>query len=158
MGDRARRAVCILGATATGKTRLAAAVAAAADGEVVSVDSRQVYRRMDIGTGKPAAAELALLPHRLVNLIDPGEKYSAHRFVIDAAAAMQDLASEGFEVWVCGGTGLYIHALLEHLGLGQPPRASLRLRLSELIADDGPQHWAAELGLQLQDVLHLLSP
>lgn len=141
----------LTGPTASGKSAFLLGCAGSRRLAVISADSRQVYRMMDIGTGKPDAAELALLPHRLIDLVDPGEKYSAHRFVIDAATAMQDLASEGFEVWVCGGTGLYIHALLEHLELGQPPRESLRLRLSELIAVDGPQHWAAELGLQLQD-------
>jgi tRNA dimethylallyltransferase len=114
---------------------------------VISADSRQVYRHMDIGTGKPTLAELAVLPHFGIDLIDPGEAFSAHAFVLMAANALRGLEEFAGEIWVCGGTGLYIRALCDALPLGSPPRPALRQALMERIAEVGPERVSNDLHL-----------
>jgi tRNA dimethylallyltransferase len=122
--------LAILGPTGVGKTRLAVALAEHWPIEVVSVDSRQVYRRMDIGTGKPSAAERRVVRHHLVDIVEPDAGYDAARFAREAAAAIA--ATWSRERWpvLVGGTGLYYRALVRGL-LPRPPsdaalRASLR--------------------------------
>ena len=128
-------AVAVMGPTASGKTDFAADWAEALDTEVISVDSALVYRRMDIGSAKPDAATLARAPHRLVDVREPHEPYSAADFARDARAAMDDLAARGRVPLLVGGTGLYFKALLE--GLSDLPesdpttRASLQAELAE---------------------------
>jgi energy-coupling factor transporter ATP-binding protein EcfA2 len=101
----APRLVVIVGPTGAGKTALALALAAAADGEIVSCDSQQVYRGMDLGTGKASAAERARAPHHLLDVIEPDDEMTAARFVALADAAIADVAGRGRAVIVCGGTG-----------------------------------------------------
>jgi tRNA dimethylallyltransferase len=122
--------LAILGPTGVGKTRVAVALAEHWPIEVVSVDSRQVYRRMDIGTGKPTAAERRAVRHHLVDVVEPDAGYDAARFARDAATAIA--ATRNRERWpvLVGGTGLYYRALVRGL-LPRPPadlvlRASLR--------------------------------
>ena len=102
----------ICGPTASGKTALAVALAKATGGEVVSADSMQVYRRMDIGTAKPTAEEMDGVPHHMLDVADPGEDYSVARYVADATACVEDILSRGKLPIVAGGTGLYIDNLL----------------------------------------------
>jgi tRNA dimethylallyltransferase len=102
----------ICGPTASGKTALAVALAKATGGEVVSADSMQIYRRMDIGTAKPTAEEMDGVPHHMLDVADPGEDYSVARYVADATACVEDILSRGKLPIVAGGTGLYIDNLL----------------------------------------------
>lgn len=113
--------ILLTGATATGKSALALALAEALGGEIVSVDSAQVYRGMDIGTAKPDMATRARVPHHLIDLIDPTASYSAARFCADARAAIDAIHARGRVPIVAGGTMLYVKALTE--GLSELPRA-----------------------------------
>ena len=102
----------ICGPTASGKTALAVALAKETGGEVVSADSMQIYRRMDIGTAKPTAEEMDGVPHHMLDVADPGEDYSVARYVEEAAACVEDILTRGKLPIVAGGTGMYIDSLL----------------------------------------------
>ena len=118
--------VLLMGPTATGKSALAVALAEALGGEIVTVDSAQVYRGMDIGTAKPDAATRARLPHHLIDLIDPTQAYSAARFCAEATEAMAAIRMRGRLPILAGGTMLYFKALTE--GLSALPRADPAIR------------------------------
>jgi tRNA dimethylallyltransferase len=105
----------LVGPTAVGKTAVALALAAYLPLEIVSADSRQVYRRLDIGTAKPTRKERARIPHHGIDLIDPGCRYSAGHFARDAVRWLADIRSRGKLPMIVGGTGLYIRALAEGL-------------------------------------------
>ncbi|HVF33308.1 MAG TPA: tRNA (adenosine(37)-N6)-dimethylallyltransferase MiaA [Acidimicrobiales bacterium] len=135
----------LVGATASGKSALALAVArAAGDVEIVSADSMQVYRGMDIGTAKPTAAERREVPHHLVDLVDPSEDFSVARFQAEARAVLDDLARRSRRAIVVGGTGLYLRSLIDGLTIpgqwpevragleAEPDTAALHRRLREL--------------------------
>jgi tRNA dimethylallyltransferase len=124
-----KKVVCIFGATSTGKSALAVEVALACGGEIVSADSMQVYRGLDIGTGKATAAEQRGVPHHLLDVCEPTEKYSAGRFQRDADAAIDAIIRRGGQPIVTGGTGLYFRALLRGLAPVGPPDRALRERL-----------------------------
>ena len=129
----------IAGPTATGKTRLALDLAEHAPIEVISADSRQVYRGLDIGTAKPTPAERKRVPHHLVDIIDPGETFSAHRFTEMARTAIAGIESRGARPVLVGGTGFYIRALLTGSPLGAtPPDPDVRDRLTRQLQDGGP--------------------
>ena len=113
--------ILLMGPTATGKSALALTLAEALDGEIVSVDSAQVYRGMDIGTAKPDAATRARVAHHLIDLIGPTEAYSAARFCADARGAIAAIRARGRVPILAGGTMLYFKALTE--GLSALPRA-----------------------------------
>ena len=102
----------ILGPTASGKTKLAVALAQALDGEIISVDSRQVYKEMDIGTGKDIQ-EYKDIPYHLIDICEPGEKYNVSRFQLDFEAAYKAILARRKHAIACGGTGMYLHALLQ---------------------------------------------
>lgn len=110
----------IVGPTAVGKTAVALALAEHWRMEVVSADSRQVYRRLDIGTAKPTPRERGRLPHHGLDCVEPGERYSAGRFARDAAGWIDEVRSRGHLPVVVGGTGLYVRALAEGL-FAEPP-------------------------------------
>lgn len=119
----------VAGPTASGKTALAIALARRAGGEVVSADSQQLYRGLDVGTAKPTAEERAAVPHHLLDVAEPGEAMDAARFTALADAAIRDIAARGRMPVVAGGTGLYIRALL-HGVVDAPGRdPALRARL-----------------------------
>ena len=105
--------VCLLGPTAAGKTAAAVALAEAYGTAVVSADSRQIYRRMDIGTSKPSAEEQRRAPHHLIDIREPGESYSAAAFERDALPVLAERFEEQPLVVLAGGTGFYVQALLE---------------------------------------------
>ncbi len=136
------RAICLAGPTASGKSSIALALADALGQpvEIVSVDSAQVYRGMDIGTAKPSAAQRAAVPHHLIDIIEPTQAYSAARFVADATRLIADVNSRGHLALLVGGTMLYFKALLE--GLDALPGADPALR-SELDAQAAAQGWPA---------------
>lgn len=132
------RIVAIVGPTASGKSEVALALALRVGGEIVGADSRQVYRHMDVGTAKPTAAERARVPHHVLDVADPDEPFDAARYRDLALAAARAIAAAGRPVIVCGGTGLYLRALLRGL-FPAPPRApELRARLHALEERDGP--------------------
>jgi hypothetical protein len=124
--------VVIVGPTGAGKTRLSLALAAHIGGEVVSCDSQQVYIGMDIGTGKATAEERARVPHHLLDIARPDEEMTAARFVELADRAIADLAARGKTAIVCGGTGLYVRALLLGLFDGPPASPAVRAELAQL--------------------------
>ncbi len=106
--------VAILGPTASGKSDLAQHVALRIDGEVVSADSMQVYRGMDIGTAKIPQAEM-LVPHHLIDILDPGEAFSAQLFQSLSRSCFSDIQNRGRVPILCGGTGLYVQSALENM-------------------------------------------
>jgi tRNA dimethylallyltransferase len=118
------KAIFLMGPTASGKTALAIALRKVLPVELISVDSALIYRGMDIGTAKPDAAELSAAPHRLLDILDPAEAYSAADFRRDALAEMADIVAAGRIPLLVGGTMLYFKALLE--GLSPYPRLTLR--------------------------------
>jgi len=119
----------ILGPTASGKTQLAVAVAKRTDGEILSADSRQVYRRMDIGTGKDLS-EYGGVPYHLIDICEPGTKYNLFQYQQDFARAYDDIVARGRQPIICGGTGLYIEAVLKGYNLSPVPQnPELRARL-----------------------------
>jgi tRNA dimethylallyltransferase len=124
--DGSRAAVLLMGPTATGKSALAVALAQALDGEIVTVDSAQVYRGMDIGTAKPDAATRDSIAHHLIDIVEPTQAYSAARFVRDAHEAIAAIRGRGRVPVVAGGTMLYFKALLE--GLSDLPGADAQVR------------------------------
>jgi len=126
------RLVVIVGPTGAGKTRLSLALAERVGGEVVSADSQQVYLGMDIGTGKVTGDERARVPHHLIDVVRPDEEMTAARFIELADAAIADVAARGKPVIVCGGTGLYVRALLLGLFEGPPASPELRAELGKL--------------------------
>lgn len=139
------RLVVIVGPTGAGKTRLALALAERTGGEVISADSQQVYAGMDIGTGKVTSAERARVPHHLLDVVRPDEDMTAARFVALAEAAIADVAARGRPVIICGGTGLYVRALLLGLFEGPPASPAVREELTALARDHGAAALHAEL-------------
>ena len=131
------RIICILGPTASGKTGLAVALAGLLDGEVVSCDSMQVYRGMDIGTAKPAPEELRGIPHHLLDVADPGEPFSVGRYVELADRAVREIRSRGKTVIVAGGTGLYLDSLLLGRQFAPIPSTGRRAALEREAAEQG---------------------
>lgn len=134
------RAICLMGPTASGKTALAVELAGRLPVEIISVDSAQVYRGMDIGSGKPDAATLARAPHRLIDINDPSEPYSAADFRRDALRHIGDIIDSGRIPLLVGGTMLYFKVLRD--GLARLPGASPAVR-AEIEALARAQGWAA---------------
>ena len=138
----------VVGPTGIGKTAVAVALAALTPITVISADARQVYRGLDIGTAKPDPKTLARVPHRGLDLIDPGERYSAGRFAREAAEWLAEIRAGGGDPVVVGGTGLYIRALAEGLFHEPPfdPERRQRLRAwSESLEGPALARWAGRL-------------
>lgn len=126
------RLIAIVGPTAAGKTALAVSVARTIGGEIVSADSRQVYKGMDIGTAKPSPAERAAVPHHLIDVVDPDEQFSLGTWLELAQSALADIWSRGRQPLLVGGTGQYVWALLEGWRVPRvAPNAELRARLQQ---------------------------
>ena len=124
-----KKVITILGPTASGKTSLAVALAKRVGGEILSADSRQVYRRMDIGTGKDLA-EYDGVPYHLIDICEPGTKYNLFQYQQDFARAYADIVARDRQPIICGGTGLYIEAVLKGYNLSPVPQnPELRARL-----------------------------
>src|SRR5580704_10213409 len=122
--------VAILGGpTASGKSELALALAEHFDAEIVGADSRQIYRDMPLGTAAPSDAERARVPHHLIGVLDPYERYSAARFVADALRAIEAIERRGRRAIVVGGTGFYVRALCGDVRLSPAFDPALRARL-----------------------------
>jgi len=129
-----------MGPTAAGKTDLAVALAARLPCDIISVDSGQIYRGMDIGTAKPGPEVLRRVPHRLLDICDPSESYSAARFCADAERELEKIVAAGRIPLLVGGTMLYFHALLQ--GLSRLPEADGAVR-ARLAAEANAEGWAA---------------
>jgi tRNA dimethylallyltransferase len=127
----------IAGPTAVGKTTLALELAGKIGAEIISADSRQVYKYLDVGTAKPTKAERQKIKHHLIDFLEPDDAYSAARFAADARSIMDKLDEEGKRYIIAGGSGLYLKALIE--GLSQIPSAdeNIRRELDSLLADKG---------------------
>jgi tRNA dimethylallyltransferase len=127
-----KRIAAVVGPTASGKTALAVALAKQFNGEVVSADSMQIYRKLNIGTAKPTAEEMQGVPHHMLDVADPGESYSVSRYEKEATACVEDILSRGKLPIVCGGTGLYVDALIRGGGfLESGVDSGLRAQLEE---------------------------
>ncbi|MBQ6663841.1 MAG: tRNA (adenosine(37)-N6)-dimethylallyltransferase MiaA [Firmicutes bacterium] len=124
------RVLVIVGPTAVGKTEVAIGVARRLGGEIISCDSMQLYRYMDIGSAKPSAAELAQVPHHMIGVIDPRDRFSAARYRELAEVAVADIVSRGKLPVICGGTGLYLDALLYGLDFAVAPESDPAYRES----------------------------
>lgn len=131
-----RELLIICGPTASGKTAVAVEICLALGGEVVSADSMQIYRGMDIGTAKPTAEEKRGVTHHLLNIAEPGEAYSAAAYRVKATQAIEDIFTRGKIPVVCGGTGLYIDALTRPLGFSAQGDESVRKPLEEIAAQE----------------------
>ena len=124
--------ILLAGPTGVGKTAGAIALAIELEGEIVSVDSMQVYRGLDIGTAKPPLEERAGIPHYLIDVVDLDQSFDAARFVSEAIPRVSDIASRGRLPILCGGTGLYFNAWLNGLGASPAPNPELRAELEAL--------------------------
>ena len=132
--------VAVVGPTAAGKSLLALRLAQAFDGEIINADSRQVYRHMDIGTAKPRAEDRRLVPHHLLDLVEPNEGFDLATFLRLAQAGIDDVADRKKMPIVVGGTGQYVWALLEGWELSQTkPDATFRRSLEEESRQTGPE-------------------
>ena len=156
-----QKMITILGPTASGKTPLAAALAYQTEGEIISADSRQVYRRMDIGTGKDLAdytitnnREPITVPYHLIDIVEPGTKYNLFQYQQDFYDAYQDIMARGKTPILCGGTGLYIEAVLKGYKLSPVPQnPDLRQQLEGKTLDELTQLLAA-LKAKTGSVMH----
>ncbi|MCL2915989.1 tRNA (adenosine(37)-N6)-dimethylallyltransferase MiaA [Shewanella corallii] len=142
--------ILLMGPTASGKTQLAIDLATHHNCEIISVDSALIYRGMDIGTAKPSQEELAQAPHRLVDILDPAESYSAADFRADAIKAIEEIVTKGKTPILVGGTMMYFKTLLE--GLSPLPSADESIR-AEILAQATEQGWQS-----LHDELTQIDP
>ena len=141
-----KKILVIVGPTASGKTRMAVELAKAHNGEVVSADSMQIYRRMDIGTAKPTAEEMDGIPHHMIDVADPEEDFSVARYVELASACVDDILARGKLPIVAGGTGLYVDSLLSGRTFAAfSPESALRKELEAELAERGGEAMLEEL-------------
>ncbi len=141
MAEASSKIIAIVGPTASGKTALAIDAALRFDGEIVSADSRQIYRGMDIGTAKPSKEEEARVAHHMIDLKNPDEEYTVAQYKEDAIAAIRSILARGKLPIMTGGTGLYINAVVHNLEI--PKAASdpeLRAKLEKEIQERGVEH------------------
>lgn len=129
--------ICIAGPTASGKTALAVSLAKELDGEVVSCDSMQVYRGMDIGTAKPTVEEMQGVPHHMLSVAEPWEDFSVSRYCQMADPIVQDILSRGKTAVIAGGTGLYMDALIKGNAFAPCPSTGMREKLEQQADDQG---------------------
>jgi tRNA dimethylallyltransferase len=129
--------LAVLGATATGKSALALALAEELGGEIINADALQVYRGLDIGTAKPGAQERARIPHHLIDILAPDERYSAGEFARRAREAIADIEGRGALPIVVGGSGLYLRALFEGISPVPPGDPEVRQRLRDRLETEG---------------------
>ena len=153
----ARRMITILGPTASGKTDLATHLAARLNAEIISADSRQVYRGMDIGTGKDLADYMVdghVVPYHLIDICEPGTKYNLFHYQQDLLDCYEDIRSRGALPILCGGTGLYIEAVLKGYSLSPVPQnPELRAKLEEKSLEE-LTHLLADLKEKNHSVMH----
>ena len=125
--------IIIIGPTGVGKSSLGIALAQEIGGEIISGDSVQVYKKLDIGSAKPSAAELQLVPHHLIDYIDPSEPFSAAQFKLKATSLIDEIRGRGHVPIVVGGTGLYIRSLLDPYDFSQHGSEEIRSKWKEFV-------------------------
>ncbi len=146
-GERVNQIPIIVGPTGIGKSSLAMTLAQELNGEIVSCDSRQLYRGMDIGTAKPSREELDLVPHHMVDIIDPSEEYGAGRWAIEADTIIHDIISRGKLPIICGGTFFYFSALRDGFDITTAPDHEFRKKAIEREDNGGEGTLHAELAV-----------
>jgi tRNA dimethylallyltransferase len=130
--------IAVVGPTGVGKTRMAVSLCQRLSGEVISADSRQIYRGLDIGTDKPSREQRSLVPHHLVDILDPDEEFTLAQYQEFAYRAIDSVLAKGKVPFLVGGTGLYVRAVLEGFSIPRvKPDPELRQRLHEEAARDG---------------------
>ena len=137
--------ICIAGPTASGKTALAATLAKELNGEVVSCDSMQVYKHMDIGTAKPTLEEMQGIPHHMIDVAEPWEDFSVSRYCEMAAPIVDDILSRGKTAVIAGGTGLYMDALIRGNAFAPFPATGVRERLEAQADAEGMEAMLSRL-------------
>ena len=137
--------ICVVGPTASGKTALAVELAKRFNGEVVSCDSMQIYRRMDIGTAKPTPEEMQGIPHHMIDVCEPDEAFSVSRYVEMADPVVRDILSRGKRVIIAGGTGLYVDSLIRGNDFAPTPSTGCRERLEARAEAEGIEVLIGEL-------------
>ena len=137
--------ICIAGPTASGKTALAVALAKELNGEVVSCDSMQVYKRMDIGTAKPTLAEMEGIPHHMIDVAEPWEDFSVSRYCEMAAPIVDDIISRGKTAIIAGGTGLYMDSLIRGSAFAPSPATGVREQLEAQADAEGMEAMLSRL-------------
>jgi tRNA dimethylallyltransferase len=138
--------IFVVGPTASGKSAFAVRLAREIDGEVVSADSIQVYRGLDVGTAKPSEEERQGVPHHMIDVADPKENYSAGAYARAAQAAIADVAARGKHAIVCGGSGLYVHALLYEMDFsGRAGGGAFREELLKEAEEKGGEYMFSKL-------------
>lgn len=155
--------IVIIGPTAAGKSAramaLATALAPEAGGEIISADSRHIYRRMDIGTNKPTSADRSIVPHHLIDLREPHESFSLGEYATLARVAIADVRGRGKVPLLAGGTGQYVRALLEGWRVPEaPPRPDIRRRWEEFVALRGQDALRRELETRDPTALETIDP
>ena len=144
--DGVERVICVVGPTASGKTKMGVALAKRFGGEVVSVDSMQIYRGMTIGTAAPTAQETEGVPHHMIGVADPKESWSAARFTAAADACIQDILRRGKRPVLVGGTGLYLDALVRGTDFAAGAQGGAKRReLQQRLAQEGASALLEEL-------------
>ncbi|MDD3164824.1 MAG: tRNA (adenosine(37)-N6)-dimethylallyltransferase MiaA [Oscillospiraceae bacterium] len=131
--------ICVVGPTASGKTGLAIELCKRLDGEVLSCDSMQLYRDMDIGTAKPTPDEMQGIPHHMISCIDPADDYSVGRYVAQAEPILQDILARGKTCVIVGGTGLYVDSLIAGRSFAPYPQTGRRQALEQRADAEGMQ-------------------
>ena len=137
--------ICVAGPTASGKTALAVEIAKMTDGEVVSCDSMQIYRRMTIGTAKPVPEEMEGIPHHMIDICEPDEDFSVSKYCDMAAPVVDDIIARGKTAVIAGGTGLYMDSLIKGDDFAPFPATGHRQRLEEKLSAVGLDTMLAEL-------------
>jgi len=137
--------ICIAGPTASGKTALAVALAKRLDGEVISCDSMQIYRGMDIGTAKPTKREMQGIPHYMLDVAHPSEDFSVSRYCEMADPTLQDILARGKTAIIAGGTGLYMDALIKGNAFAPCPSTGMREKLEAQADSEGMEAMLALL-------------
>ena len=137
--------ICVVGPTASGKTALAVELAKELHGEVVSCDSMQIYKRMDIGTAKPSPEEMQGIPHHMIDICEPTEDFSVSRYTEMATPIVDDILARGKTVIIAGGTGLYVDSLIKGNDFAPIPATGHRERLEKQIENEGIEPLLAQL-------------
>ena len=150
--------ICIAGPTASGKTALAVELAKELNGEVVSCDSMQVYKRMDIGTAKPTEEEMQGIPHHMIDVAEPDEDFSVSRYCCLAAPIVDDIVARGKTAIIAGGTGLYMDSLIRGNAFAPFPSTGVRERLETQADSEGMEfmlNWLRSIDPEAAARLHL---
>ena len=137
--------ICVVGPTASGKTALAVELAKELNGEVVSCDSMQIYKRMDIGTAKPTREEMQGIPHHMIDICEPTEDFSVSRYTQMATPIVDDILARGKTAIIAGGTGLYVDALVRGNDFAPIPATGHREKLEQQLASEGLESLLAQL-------------